>query len=273
MLSEEEYDHDDVNAGIDTKPTKRAKTDERSVGGDEDIDVEGDEEVNIEDDRLPDDTRFLPAESAESLSKRGSAKKGKPPPRRLKKRTIVMSDDEGDEDDYGDNQDIVVDDDDDDFIPEPAVSKHAIVFKAKVKGGKAAVTEKKITVRDERKGVSSREGSAFTGRRGVSGGDVDDDEVSKADGSEPVAPLKKRKLPPIKKHKPSTSTTTPSSTAPTKPAPKPVPGENSALDSLALPVAGSRKPAATTNNADFDLRDKSVYASLFMKVGCTFAVI
>ena len=259
--SEDEFEQDGITAAANSKPAKRARTEEHSVG-DEDIDVDGDGEVNVGDEDLPDDTRFLPERSLEPISKRGSAKKGKLAPRRPKKRTVVLSDDEGDRDDYEDNQDVVVDGDDDD--PTPVTTRRVSVSRIKGKAGKLAAVEKKSIAN---KIASSREGSAFTGRRAASGDEMDDDEVSKADSAELAAPPpKKRKLPPIKKNKPHPGTSATSSTAGPRPTPKPLPNGGSALDGLALPVAGARKPAATANNADFDLRDKSVYASLFMKV-------
>lgn len=273
LYSDDEEEDEGDNPVYASKPTKRARTGERGAvedGAVADIDVEGDEEVNVDDDDSLEDTRFLPAEhsDAPSMSKRNAAKKGKPPSRRPKKRQVVLSDEDAAEGDYDDPQDVNVDVDDDEFTPEPAVSKRLGVSKSKNKAGKAAVPEKNITVKDERKLVPSREGSTAATKRGVSADDADDDEyATKVDSAEPAAPPpKKRKLPPMKKNKPSTGTSTPTPAAMPKLPPKPTPNEDKGLDGLALPVSGARKPAATANNADFDLRDKSVYASLFMKV-------
>lgn len=214
--------------------------------------------MNVDDDGPLEDTRFLPPESA--APKRSSSRKPKPTAKRQKKRAVVLSDDDG-EDDYGDPEDVVVDDDDDDFAPEPPVPRLSSSSKSKSKSGKAAAVDKPITVKDERKVMPSRGGGpTFPGKRGVlnDDGDAEEDSTSKADNIAATAPLpKKPKLPPIKKNKPSTETSTPTG-IPAKPKPE--------ADGLALGVAGARKPAATANNADFDLRDASVYASLFMKV-------
>ncbi|KIP09481.1 hypothetical protein PHLGIDRAFT_126229 [Phlebiopsis gigantea 11061_1 CR5-6] len=253
--SDDEYDGDDASITAESKPSKRARTEELSVVDEGDFD----EEVNI-DDAVSDDTRFLPQTLDEPTYKRGSGKKAKPPPRRTKKRAVVLSDDEGGEEDYEDNQDVVVDDDDY-FTPEPATSRRTGIPKVKSKSIKPAVAEKKNTARDERK-------AAPAGRRGVSANDFDGDADSKAGSVEPAAPApKKRKLPTIKKNKPTAGTPTPSGAPVPKLSTKASSGDSSALDNLALPVVGGRKPAATANNADFDLRDKSVYASLFMKPG------
>ena len=263
--SDDEYNRDDTSFIAETKPSKRARTEELSVEDEGDLDVMANAEVDI-DDAVEDDTRFLPQTSEEPVSKRGSAKKGKPPPRRTKKRAVVLSDDDGGEEDYEDNQEIVVDDDDD-FAPEPSSSRRIGTSKTKGKVSKPAVPEKKTAARDER-----RVGPAS--KRGVSADDIDDDDDSKAGSAEPTVPIpKKRKLPPIKKNKPPIGTSTPSGVPVPKLPTKTSSSDNSALDNLAIPVVGGRKPAATANNADFDLRDKSVYASLFMKVSVTFSIL
>lgn len=260
MLYTDDEDEEDYSPPATTsKPTKRAKTEETEDTVEVDID---EEEVNVDDEDPSEDTRFLPPES--STSKRSSSKKPKSAPKRPKKRAVVLSDDDG-EDDYAEREDIVIDDDDDDdFTPEPTTSKRAAPSKAKGKTTKTAA-DKPITVKDERRGVPSRSGPSFPGKRGVLNDDGDeDDSTSKADSVEAAPPPpKKPKLPPIKKNKPSTGTSTPTG-LPAKLPPKPAAVDK---DGLALGVAGARKPAATANNADFDLRDASVYASLFMKPG------
>lgn len=259
LYSDDEDDEDTTPPVTTSKPSKRARTEiaEEIV----DIDVEAEEDVNVDDDEPVEDTRFLPPEP--STSKRSAPKKTKTASKRPKKRAVVLSDDDG-EDDYGDPEDVVIDDDDD-FTPEPSIPKRSSASKSKSKTGKATAPDKPITVRDERKVAPSRGGGpTFPGKRGVlnDDGDGDDDSISKTDSVEAAAPpTKKAKLPPIKKNKPSTGTSTPTS-VPAKPPPKPA----VEADGLALSAAGARKPAATANNADFDLRDASVYASLFMKV-------
>lgn len=216
----------------------------------------------MDDEGLLEDTRFLPPEA--SAPKRSSSRKPKPTAKRPKKRAVVLSDDEGEDDDR-DPEDIIVDDDDDDFTPEPSVLKRSSASKSKSKSGKAAIADKPITLKDERKAVPSRGGGpTFPGKRGVLNDDADaeEDSTSKTDSVEVAAPPpKKPKLPPIKKNKPLPGISTPTG-IPGKPPLK----SGVEADGLTLGVAGARKPAATANNADFDLRDASVYASLFMKV-------
>ncbi|KAI0341828.1 hypothetical protein BDW22DRAFT_1358709 [Trametopsis cervina] len=81
------------------------------------------------------------------------------------------------------------------------------------------------------------------------------DGLSSKDATPP--PVKKPKYPPIKKNKPSAAPV-----LPPKPLTKPA---VTAKPDSSLTVPGARKPAATANNADFDLRDANVYASLFAK--------
>lgn len=81
---------------------------------------------------------------------------------------------------------------------------------------------------------------------------------------------KKRKLPTIKKNKPSVSAgpATPSQpSVPSKPSTTPAVGKTiDESNKLPPPATGVRKPAATIGSADFDLRKPSVYAELFKTV-------
>lgn len=271
-------DEDGVQAAPSTvKAHKRARTEERSSpeGAGADIDVEADDDVNVEDE-LPEDTRFLPPDLAVSktAAKRNAGssvpRKSRPPARKSKKRAVVLSDeDEGDEA-YREDVDVVNDEGDDDFEPEEVSTQKKAAVRLKLKGPKARDDPKTIA-RDERLLASSTSRASSVKRRlSVDEGDGEygtPKVVQKEKDATPPIP-KKRKLPPIKKNKPTNGTSTNSSTpgatpAPVRPPMKPLVDER---DSLALPVAGARKTAAKANNADFDLRDKSVYASLFMKV-------
>jgi hypothetical protein len=86
----------------------------------------------------------------------------------------------------------------------------------------------------------------------------------------PPPAAKKRKLPPIKKNKPpgATGPSTPSGTsAPNKAATVAVAGlSKQGLPEVNKPAA-VRKTPATAGNADFDLRNESVYRQLFKTVG------
>ncbi|KAH9935043.1 uncharacterized protein B0H18DRAFT_1114859 [Fomitopsis serialis] len=77
-------------------------------------------------------------------------------------------------------------------------------------------------------------------------------------------PPKKRKLPPIKKNKTSTTSSTPAVAKPPTTAPK-ADSATPAKDPDGPVGVAARKPAAAMGAADFDLRDASVYASLFNK--------
>ncbi|KAI0093501.1 hypothetical protein BDY19DRAFT_255379 [Irpex rosettiformis] len=255
------------------KPSKRARTEEAEEPV-EDVDVDiVEEEVDIEDDGgdSGDDTRFLPPELRKKKQAGGSSSKTKSTARRTtiskKKRAVVWSDEEEGEGYNTAEQDATLQGDDEDFIPDAFSSKRGAISKVKLKigkvgrGTKADRGDADIPMKDE--GRTSSNAS-----RGAS---ADDDEfdgakreprgksVSSKDPTPP--PVKRPKLPPIKKNKPfGTPLAGP---AAIKQAGKPAPPPPKA--DLTLPVPGTRKPAATANNADFDLRDASVYASLFAK--------
>ncbi|KAF8894614.1 hypothetical protein BD779DRAFT_853350 [Infundibulicybe gibba] len=80
----------------------------------------------------------------------------------------------------------------------------------------------------------------------------------------PPPPAKRRKLPTIKKNK------IPGSAGPLTPvttAKAVLPSQTVTAESTLLPTTSARKPAATAGNADFDLRNASVYAELFKTAG------
>lgn len=251
---------------------KRARTDE--VGGpeqEETVEIEEEVDIEEEDDDAGADTRFLPPELRKKKHEGGaSSSKSRLTTRRAsgKKRAVVWSDDEDEEGYDTAEQDATLQGDDEDFVPDPTTTKRAATAKSKMKigkvgkGSKAGKGDSDIPMKDE-----SRPRAATS--RGVS---ADDDEVDESkrekrgksvSSKDPTPPPPKRpKLPPIKKNKPFG---TPVAPAPIiKPTAKPT--APPAKTDLAIPVPGTRKPAATANNADFDLRDANVYASLFAKV-------
>ncbi|KZT09336.1 uncharacterized protein LAESUDRAFT_810942 [Laetiporus sulphureus 93-53] len=224
------------------------------------------------------------------------------------KRTVVWTDDEDEEQDDPLGL-LAVDPDDDDFTPEPAppsLKKAAVTTKSKgskvgqaAKGSRAKRKEegKDVHIRDERKlppsalrGTSREKSSGppIGAKRSLPKEEAVEvtspvitpsssaPAVEKRDKSPPkveeatLPMFKKRKLPTIKKNKPSAVPTTPAysklppsveskeSDVTTKPAnPNP----------LGLAGGAASKLAATLGNADFDLRDASVYAQLFTKPG------
>ena len=145
--------------------------------------------------------------------------------------------------------------------------------------GKSDKYDKEITFRDERKTAppvasSSKDIPPSRSKRPHSKLDDDDDGefdvVNEKEATPPPPPPKKPKLPPIKKNKPAPSSI--NSTGPSTPATRPplnktttgLPQQQTTANGLPLPPI--RKPAATANNADFDLRDADVYRQLFNKV-------
>ncbi|PCH37960.1 hypothetical protein WOLCODRAFT_135958 [Wolfiporia cocos MD-104 SS10] len=228
--------------------------------------------------------------SAKTTAK-GSAKVSK------RKRSVVWTDDEDDDEDAMGIA--AVDPDDDDFTPEPALSaapKNGItttkarILKngaSKTGKGKAKAEEKEIVIRDERKlpppapSTSKQPVAATTASKRPSLKTEDSASTSAADDAgkqqvesptktedpAPALPVK-RKLPTIKKNKPPTASSTP--TAPKPPPPPQSTSEQKDASPSAKPVGvAARKPVNTLGNADFDLRDKSVYASLFKTGGST----
>lgn len=179
---------------------------------------------------------------------------------------------------------------------------------SRVPKGKAKIETKEVLIKDERK-VAHIRGDSGAQESGISAGakrprskvpfrledvavDIVGDSVSTpllevvATDSPPPAkeesprppPPKKRKLPTIKKNKGpgSAGPATPSSVAiPSKPvistgAQKLGGGESGKVPPVA--VGKTRKPAATVGNADFDLRNASVYADLFKTVRSSVSI-
>ena len=131
------------------------------------------------------------------------------------------------------------------------------------KGGKEK-EEKEITFRDERKLPSSIPARSSKPQ----------EEPPKPAPSYIPDPLEglnlqpKRKLPPIKKNKPSTAgSTAPSTPSTTKPIPVPAEKKDSHLTPAPTSnQVGTRKPAGAS--ADLNLLDSSVYSELFKSAVC-----
>lgn len=270
MYSDDDDDHSVAGTSEVTRSSKRAKTEERSVGGFSTGDVDAETEVDVGEEDLDADTRFLPP-TAKPSRRRGSSvassqkAKGKASSRKAatkKKRAVVLSDEEGEEE-YDEPEPEPVTDDDDDFAPERETWKKKPGAKSKGKGVKRNKEDAPIVVKDERKSVppvALAPNGAPSGKRSHPPEDEESIDVETVTKELSPPPLKKRKLPPIKKNKPPTAASTASSTPSGKPGVKPT-----EKDAFALPTP-VRKPAATIGNADFDLRDASVYAQLFTKV-------
>ncbi|KAF7789514.1 hypothetical protein EIP86_000460 [Pleurotus ostreatoroseus] len=256
------------------RSTKRARTDERSVGGasagDVDVEEDADESKFGHDDEDDDeDTRFLPPTAKRKVAKAKGKASRKSVAGNKKRRTVVLSDDEAGGD-YREEDDPGAEDDDD-FSPEPSVRK-GVGMGTKIKGkgsrigSKGPVDKDIIIAKDERRSIPPTIG--LPPKRALEEEDpIDVESVAK----EPTPPpLKKRKLPTIKKNKPSAGSTASSTPSTSKPVPKPEAsaagssGNGTGTDAFAL---GQRKTAANLGNADFDLRDASVYAQLFTKPG------
>jgi hypothetical protein len=265
LYSDDDEDTQSSLAVPDTKPTKRARTDELET--DQDVVVADEEDVDIEEDvdEPADDTRFLPPEMRKKKQPTSSRLKPKAKARKAttKKRAVVWSD-EDDEEGYDTaEQDATLQGDDQDFVPDSsrvgAIPKTTTRVGRLGKGTKSGRGGGEINVMDESRSTSA------TGR----GESEEEDRPKRNTRGKSTAtkdptppPVKKAKLPPIKKNRPLGPPTNPLSSS-AKPLPKPAPTPTT---DLAVPISGARKPAATANNADFDLRDASVYASLFAKV-------
>lgn len=277
---DDEFMDDGANAGSGDdyyEPGTSKSSSSRTKGGkarneegarDMDPEPEAEPEVDIE------DTRFLPdggASLKRGRSKKGSAKKS------AKRRAVILSDEE----DADVDVDVVMDEEDDDFEPEPkrgvAKGKGRGIVSSKAskgKGGKPTI-EKDITFRDERKlappaASSTKQPQPSRAKRPHSKVDNDDDPgfdvVNEKATTPPPPPPKRPKLPTIKKNKPapgSTNSTNPSTPLTRPSLTKTTTGLPQQTGPNGLPA---RKPAATANNADFDLRDANVYAQLFTKV-------
>ncbi|KAL0954770.1 hypothetical protein HGRIS_003720 [Hohenbuehelia grisea] len=266
----------------------------RQAAPDSDADVDGDGD---------DDSRFMashsPPRASESTSRPSKRRTSEAPPR--KKRAVVRSDSEGD--DYEAN-DVAVDDynepdDEDDFIVEDTRSSKS---KSNTKGGKSAATSSRrkgkvkeapqeIMMKDERKVPPRRISAAAQDKppvgikrsrlKEIKSDDVDVGQGSIGSSEDPPLsateesslpkesappPLKKPKLPTIRKTKLAGSggPSTPVSASKPSQGAKPVVDEK-----LATTSSVPRKPAAFAGNADFDLRNPSVYSELFKTAGGT----
>ncbi|KAH9843082.1 uncharacterized protein C8Q71DRAFT_234314 [Rhodofomes roseus] len=301
---DDDYSREATEEPVRPRP-KRSRTyesngaDEGAVqeGGDEadiNVDVVGDEQVPRATKRDPSSSTSPPPtktsrrSSKSTTSDRRGSTAGSSKPKR-KTRQVVWTDDE--DDDVDPLGLTAMDPDDDEFEPEPSVSKRSSGKTKAAKGGarssrtKAKVEEKEIVIRDERKlpppdppapkekpstsriplkrPPSSEDAEVPVESSAATGTSVPDDPALKAEDAEPPPP-KKRKLPPIKKNKTSTGPSTP---APAKPptAVSKVDSSTPAKDPNGPVGVAARKPAAAMGAADFDLRDASVYASLFNK--------
>lgn len=271
--------------------------DEGDSDADVNVDVVDDEQIPPAAARDPSSSTSPPPNKS-SRSRRGSksttserrgstASSSKP---KRKTRQVVWTDDDDDEvDPLGLT---AVDPDDDDFEPEPSVYKRsagkAKATKGVTKSGrsKSKVEEKEIVIRDERKlpppldppaPKEKPSASRLPLKRAPSSEDAEipaqssvsattngaADPAVRAEDADPPPP-KKRKLPPIKKNKSSTTSSTPAVAKPPTTAPK-AESATPAKDPDGPVGVAARKPAATMGAADFDLRDASVYASLFNK--------
>ena len=207
-----------------------------------------------------------------------------------KTRQVVWTDDE--DEDVDPLGLTAMDPDDEEFEPEPSSSKRntakskTIKTSAKTSRPKAKAEGKEIVIRDERKlpppeppalketpppprvplkrAPSSDERVAAPAESSTTASaDAPEGTLPKAEEAEP--PPKKRKLPTIKKNKPSTGPSTPTPVKPPQAAPTPEVSTPTKDPSGPVGVA-ARKPAAALGAADFDLRDKSVYDQLFNRV-------
>lgn len=204
--------------------------------------------------------------------------------KKAKRRAPEFTDDEAEDDheERGAMSEDISDDGD-----HPKRKKGASGSKGKTKGGKVGATkssgrkgtkdrdEREITFRDERKlsaptpEPDSRRVSASPPIDMSVDPEESVDTAVRRDG--PPAPPPKRKYLNFKKNKLTTNPPTPS-TPSAKPPVSDKNGFNSPVDIALPPKVGlnTRKPAATIGSADFDLRDASVYASLFKVSLLTF---
>ena len=226
---------------------------------------------------------------ATTSGQRGSTASASKPKR--KTRQVVWTDDE--DDDVDPLGLTAMDPDDEEFEPEPSAPKRSgsksKIPKTSTKPSrtKTKVEEKDIVIRDERKlpppepptpkdkppapriplkrAPSSDERlEASVEPISTASADVPESTPQKVEEVEP--PPKKRKLPTIKKNKPSTGPSTPTpAKIPAAVAPAPESSTPSKDPTGPVGVA-ARKPAAALGAADFDLRDKSVYDQLFNRV-------
>ncbi|KAI0636743.1 hypothetical protein C8Q77DRAFT_522216 [Trametes polyzona] len=280
--------HESYGSTSGRSQRKKARTLSRGASGDDDY-AEGDEDVDVDIDGDLEDTRFLPepqapqrslspaagtkrrlsstgASSSKSRGKESKATKGKSSGKKSR-RTVVWTDDEEEE---FDDPDVAITDDDD-FDPEPDYSSSKKAGKSKsgkptgkgVGKGKGAKEkeEKEIVFRDERKLPAP---VADPSKR-PKGQDESAKTTLSLDMIDQSTLPPKRKLPTIKKNKPSTAGSTAPST-PSLPKPKPSTSVPEKPSSLLTPAptsnqVGTRKPAGAS--ADINLLDSNIYSELF----------
>ncbi|CAL1705070.1 unnamed protein product [Somion occarium] len=288
--------------------SKRAKTEDTMSVDDIEVDIDAETEfehavVAVE---SPVDTRFLPKEevmdtrflpdsgaSLQRASSKQPSSSGKsrhkssksvagPSQKKSSKKRVILSDEEEEAE-----VDVVVYEEDKEFeyeLPKKSIGgkgKSIIATKSssrKSKGGKE-ISDKDVAFRDERRLAPPIPSSSKdvppprTKRARPKVEDLDVTElftsttadliVRDREPTPPPPPPKKPKLPTIKKNKPPATGSAAATRPPlTRAAPE-------KTDANGLPIPLARKPAGPASNADFDLRDKSVYAQLFTKPGGT----
>ncbi|KAI0372889.1 hypothetical protein BV20DRAFT_1050317 [Pilatotrama ljubarskyi] len=267
------------------KKPRRASRGASGNSGDEY--AEGDVEVDIDGDI--EDTRFLPepqptisrslspaagskrrlsnaqASSSKARAKESKSAKSKAPGKKPR-RQVVWTDDEDEE---FDDPEVVVTDDDD-FDPEPDYSSKkagkgksgkAGAGKAGTKGKSAKEKEEKeIAFRDERKLPPSVPASSQ--RLQVQDQGLRSNSALPVELPDEASLPKKRKLPPIKKNKPSTAgSTAPSTPSAAKAAVAATEKKETLTPAPTSNQVGTRKPAGAST--DLNLLDSSVYSELF----------
>ncbi|KAI0362377.1 hypothetical protein OH77DRAFT_1515634 [Trametes cingulata] len=287
----ESDDDDDAPESYDppaeSSRRKKARTTSRAASGDED--AGGEVEIDVDIDGDIEDTRFLPepqptisrslspatgskrrlsnatASSSKARSKEAKTAKGKSSGKKSR-RQVVWTDDEDEE---FDDPEVVVTDDDD-FDPEPDYSskKSGKGKSGKVGAGKAGgkskggkdKEDKEITFRDERKLPSATPASSQ--RPKAPAEPSRSNSTFAADLPDEAILPKKRKLPPIKKNKPSTAgSTAPSTPSAAKAAAAVAEKKETLTPAPTSNQVGSRKPAGAST--DLNLLDSSVYSELF----------
>ncbi|KAI9057889.1 hypothetical protein FKP32DRAFT_1597850 [Trametes sanguinea] len=284
-IESEDEDATDSYEHAEVPQHKKRRTGGRD-SGDEDY-AEGEVEVDVDIDGDIEDTRFLPdpppvpsrpmspgagtkrrlssaaASSSKTRTKESKATKSKSSSKKPR-RQVVWTDDE-DEDEFDDPEVVVTDDDDFDPEPDYTTKKSGKARSTKAASGKAGgktkagkdKEEKEITFRDERKSAAMNSGQPER-----PSAPVRSSSALAIDPSDEANIPKKRKLPTIKKNKPSTA----GSTAPSTPSlPKPATTAGDKKETLTPALTSnqvsSRKPAGAS--ADLNLLDSSVYSELF----------
>ncbi|KAG1756775.1 uncharacterized protein EDB91DRAFT_1241823 [Suillus paluster] len=152
----------------------------------------------------------------------------------------------------------------------PAKAKPVLTKGSKAKAGKEKEKEKEIMIKDERKippsGIPSLQASELfvDNESSAHPSSAVDPSAAPDQSTLPPPELKKRKLPTIKKNKPPASAATSSQSQSI--ASKPPPSTDD-VTKIGAAASQQRKAAGLMGAADFDLRDKSVYAELFKGAG------